>query len=324
MDILAYTQARNPSAIGFPAKDNVSAQNNSSVTGENLTVDQSQDAYSQATQAFRQLGHDVTEAPIREEAVSGDLDKVKAQYRSMMMASKHSADQYKHIPEPVKDGRSHIAGVSNLIDNIHSGYQKKYGEVVKASTQYMQDMNTAIGKMSEHIRAGSDGKVHFKPEAFMIAIDNIAKKYSGTNFSGSGSGSYFGNWNADLSKAKPLSTIKGSQQEFDFWNKKLSSQGFIVKYENGNINIFPDMKPIKEIFKSITESSASWDGSDIMAQELQSLQTAIDAQKNAINSSVSRLLETFRQDNSHFETLVQLLIQLIKDLNQNNNSLINM
>ncbi|WP_108478670.1 MULTISPECIES: hypothetical protein [Providencia] len=61
-----------------------------------------------------------------------------------------------------------------------------------------------------------------------------------------------------------------------------------------------------------------------MAQELQSLQTAIDAQKNSVNSSTSRLLETFRQDNSHFETLVQLLIQLIKDLNQNNNSLINM
>lgn len=62
----------------------------------------------------------------------------------------------------------------------------------------------------------------------------------------------------------------------------------------------------------------------ISAQIFQSFQTAIDAQKNAINSSVSRLLETFRQDNSHFDTLVQLLIQLIKDLNQNNNSLINM
>lgn len=60
-----------------------------------------------------------------------------------------------------------------------------------------------------------------------------------------------------------------------------------------------------------------------MAQEFQSMQTAIDSQKNAVNNSVSRLLENFRQDNSHFETLTQLLIQLIKDLGQNNNALIN-
>ncbi|MEX9941835.1 hypothetical protein AB7Z36_16270 [Providencia rettgeri] len=61
-----------------------------------------------------------------------------------------------------------------------------------------------------------------------------------------------------------------------------------------------------------------------MSQEFQSLQTAIDSQKNAINSSVSRLLETFRQDNSHFETLTQLLIQLYKDLQQYNNGYVNM
>ncbi|MBO1915923.1 hypothetical protein J4727_04170 [Providencia rettgeri] len=38
--------------------------------------------------------------------------------------------------------------------------------------------------------------------------------------------------------------------------------------------------------------------------------------KNAVNSSVSRLLETFRQDNSHFDTLTQLLIKLIQELDQ--------
>lgn len=188
----------------------------------------------------------------------------------------------------------------------------------------MQDMNTALGKMSSHIKAGSDGKIHFKPEALLKDIDEVAQKYSGVAYSGSGAGAYFGQWEVDLNKATPLVSMRGSQKEFEFWEKKLSGQGFIVKYQHGDIKVFPDMKPIKEIYKTITNSSASWDGSDIAASELQSIQTAIDAQKNAVNSSVSRLLETFRQDNSHFETLVQLLIQLIKDLNQNNNSLINM
>ncbi|MEY0414477.1 hypothetical protein AB7W52_09270 [Providencia rettgeri] len=105
----------------------------------------------------------------------------------------------------------------------------------------------------------------------------------------------------------------------------MTDQGFVIKQSNGKLCIYPDLKPVKEMFHAINHSSGAWnDGSDIMSQEFQSLQTAIDSQKNAINSSVSRLLETFRQDNSHFETLTQLLIQLYKDLQQYNNGYVNM
>ncbi len=99
----------------------------------------------------------------------------------------------------------------------------------------------------------------------------------------------------------------------------------MTKRVNGKLCIYPDLKPVKEIFYAINHSSGEWnDGSDISAQEFQSLQSAVENQKNAINSSVSRLLETFRQDNSHFETLTQLLIQLYKDLQQYNNGYVNM
>lgn len=366
MDISAYTHTRNPASIGFPAKDNISAFNNSPVMGENLIIDQSQDAYSQATQAFRQLGHDVVETPFREDAVSSDFEKVKAQYRGMMMASKNTADQYQRVA----DGRGHIAGVSSLIDDIHSGYQKKYGEIVKASTQYMQEINTALGKMSDYLKPGSDGKIKFTPEGFALHLDQVVSKYTGqTKPSNMSLSQYFGTWgdNLDNKYQKPLfaydidatpylnrvrehkdlidtntqafidkrteiynEMFEFAEKSMAFWEKKLSGQGFVVKLNkttspiSASIHIYPDLKPMAEIFAVIKNSPVDWEGSDMSAQSFQSLQTAIDAQKNAVNSSVSRLLETFRQDNSHFETLVQLLIQLIKDLNQNNNSLINM
>ncbi|HHR6080775.1 TPA: IpaD/SipD/SspD family type III secretion system needle tip protein [Providencia alcalifaciens] len=320
MDISAYTHTRNPASIGFPAKDNISASNNSPVMGENLIIDQSQDAYSQASQVFRQLGHDVVETSFREDAVSSDFEKVKAQYRGMMMASKNTADQYQRVA----DGRGHIAGVSSLIDNIHSGYQKQYAEVVKVATAYMQDINTAIGGMSSHMKAGDGGKIKFYPEDFASALNKAVEKHTNDKYSGSNPSDYFKNWNPSLPDAKPIIQIPITDGAFEFWEKKLGGQGFVIKKTAKHINIHPDYKPIKEIYTVIANSSAQWSGSEISAQEFQSLQTAIDAQKNAVNSSVSRLLETFRQDNSHFETLVQLLIQLIKDLNQNNNSLINM
>ncbi|SUC34059.1 36 kDa membrane antigen [Providencia rustigianii] len=304
-------------------------QVNTSVRDAGLSpLDAQGDVYQQATQHFQQLGYDVALEPYQERAVSSDIERLNDQIKDVKRRSKRAVDRYnqasRHIADAVVDGRPHVQGISNLIENIHSGYQKKYGEVVKASTQYMQDVNTAVGKMSQYITAGSDGKIQLKPEALLQDMDKMISKYSGKSYSGSDPGAYFGGWSADFSNATPLTAIKGTQEEFEFWDKKLSGQGFIVEYKNNEIKIYPDMKPIAEMYYSVTHSSATWNGSDIMSQELQSLQTAIDAQKNAVNSSVSRLLETFRQDNSHFETLVQLLIQLIKDLNQNNNSLINM
>ncbi|WP_272666161.1 hypothetical protein [Providencia sp. PROV174] len=139
-------------------------------------------------------------------------------------------------------------------------------------------------------------------------------------------GEYFGKWKPDFDNATPLMRITGTEQEYTFWEKKLSEQGFIVERMKGELYIFPDLKPVKEIFYALNHSSATWneEGSDISSQEFQSLQSAVDSQKNTINSSVSRLLETFRQDNSHFETLTQLLVQLYKDLQQYNNGYVNM
>ncbi|HHR6130481.1 TPA: IpaD/SipD/SspD family type III secretion system needle tip protein [Providencia alcalifaciens] len=332
MEIITPRHLNSLASVKTPATQHVDVQNTSPVMGEGLVLDPSLNVYQQGLQLAAQLGSEVIETQFRESAVSGNLDKVKEQYRSMMMAMKNSSDKYSRLPQKVEDGRSHISATQNLIEEIHGDYQKKYGEIVKASTQYMQDVNTALGKMSGYVSAGKDGKITFKPRSFLRELDISMSKYSKYDHRADGYKTvegvtpegYYKTWSSKDEDTKPLVTFVYTDAEFQFWEKKLSGQGFIVRKNDKKIEICPDLKPMREIFSAIASSSADWAGSDIMAQELQSLQTAIDSQKNAVNNSVSRLLETFRQDNSHFETLVQLLIQLIKDLNQNNNSLINM
>lgn len=372
MEIITQRHLNPQSPVNGSATKHLDAQNTASVMGEGLVLNPSLDAYQQGLQLAAQLGSEVIETQFRESAVSSNLDKVKDQYRSMMMAMKNSADKYSRLPKKIEDGRSHILAAENLVGEIHGNYQKTYGEIIKASTEYMQEVNTQLGKMSEHVSAGKDGKIKFKPKDFLIAFDSAMSKYSGISYSdykifyppssyteAELLNEYCEMWGEELGQknmtddpldkkknmrkylstlasskekegmtAPPLYTIQAGSNidaEFSFWEKKLSGQGFVVKKgEKNEILIYPDFKPIREIYLSIKGSPVDWDGGDMMSQSFQSLQTAIDAQKNSVNSSTSRLLETFRQDNSHFETLVQLLIQLIKDLNQNNNSLINM
>lgn len=311
-------------------------ENHRSQVSKNINMDILADPYEQGVQFAKDLGFSFSPANFRENMVSSDLDKIKAQGQAAKRELSYTDDLVNGLrtkrsvtEEKLEDGRPHIKSVSDLIENIHSGYQKQYGKVIKGATEFMQDMNTALGKISSHIQAGSDGKIKFNGKAAILDIDKTVSKYAGLGFWEDTNhkpslDNFFGNWEANISNAKLIIQIPETKGALDFWEKKLSGQGFIVKGNGTNINIYPDFKPIKEIYSSIKNISIEWRHDNIMVQEFQSLQTAIDSQKNAINSSVSRLLETFRQDNSHFETLVQLLIQLVKDLNQNNSSLVNM
>ncbi|MEW2739171.1 hypothetical protein [Providencia sp. PROV130] len=386
----------------LPLSSSAIEQTNLPFKGE-VTLNHTLDLHERAFDAFQQMGYRIPEVNIQPPPVNDSLENIQLKAKMLAYKHQHANDSYEEARglsarKQVADGRPHIAGISRVIENIYTDYQQKYGELVKASTQYMQDMNTMASKLSRYMKAGEEGKINIKLEATLNDMDEIVAKYSGTSMEkevkavASGSvknkdaienlqnkiknkqkeykklmawnilninqdkmnqlsydmdeyekeieqlekdvvikegvsiGEYYGKWKPDFDNAKPLMEIKGSAQEIAFWEKKLSGQGFICEKSNGTLSIFPDLKPVKEIFYALNYSSLKWgdEGSDISSQEFQSLQTAIDGQKNTINSSVSRLLETFRQDNSHFETLTQLLIQLYKDLQQYNNGYVNM
>lgn len=211
---------------------------------------------------------------------------------------------------------AHIQSLENMIDNIHNNYQKTYANINQKAAEYMKDVNTAVGKISDFIKAGSDGKINFKPKDFLESLDATFEKYTEYKV-GSDYSSDYKKWSSNNNDTKKIFSFTGDQQAKDFWESKLGD-GFIVTLNGKDIEIRPNLDPIRNIYSTIANSETKWTGGDTNSQAFQSLQAAIDSQKNTVNSGVSQLLERFRQDNSTFETFIQLLVQMTKDLHQYN------
>lgn len=352
------------------AHTEVSRVNHSGIVGKNpppmgggVFIDPNVDIYSQVTDYFQHLGYEIPAPAVRSHLVSNQVEDIIQQAKGLIREMEISGDSTSRVlldishdfaslprgasmalnrslpPTIVGDGRGHIEEISEMIKNIHNGYQKDFGEIIKASTKYMQDVNTALGSMSEFLHASEDGKIRFQKMAFAHRLDDIFKPYSDhstvrgkrpkVTSEHHEQDDYFKDWAKESNSAYHIHEMEYSEAAFNFWEKKLAGKGFLVKAKGEGkdkvIRIYPDLDPLRSIMKTVYTIVGKWyiDGSPLLVQSIQSMQTAIDAQKNAVNNSVSRLLETFRQDNSHFDTLTQLLVQLIKDLNQYNNSLIN-
>ncbi|HGN1706422.1 TPA: IpaD/SipD/SspD family type III secretion system needle tip protein [Providencia rettgeri] len=358
--VLAHTQVsrvKNTDVVGM----------DSPPPGAGIFIDPNADIYQQVASYFQQLGYEIPEPMVRTQAVSNRIEQIVEQAKTLVRELKRSGDNASRIllnlsedlassasgatarshhllyASPIDDGRSHIKEITGMISNIHTGYQKEFGEIIKSATKYMQDVNTALGKISEFIEAGADGKIKLRRVALLKRLDDLFEPYTdhkkvrgnkpAITDTDEVNIKYYKDWSSSENSAEKIYEMAYSESALAFWQRKLDGQGFKVETRgtgsNKVIRIYPDLKPLREIMNAvydINSSSSGWKsaGVDLIAQSVQSMQTAIDAQKNAVNNSVSRLLETFRQDNSHFDTLTQLLIQLVKDLNQYNNSLISM
>ncbi|CNK23021.1 IpaD/SipD/SspD family type III secretion system needle tip protein [Yersinia aldovae] len=218
---------------------------------------------------------------------------------------------------------AHIKALENMIGNIHDNYQKTYAKINQKAAEYMKDVNTAIGKISDLIKSGSEGKIKLHAYNYLDEMRVTLEKYTG--FDTASDNPHFVNWANSNSPSLPIHTFAGDDSALGFWHEKLGD-GFIVQRgSSGDIEILPDLKPIRNIFNSVIESAKNntsngyeWGDVNMSSQAFQSLQASIDSQKNTVNSSVSQLLERFRQDNSTFETFIQLLVQMTKDLHQYN------
>lgn len=260
-----------------------------------------------------------------------NADEIKSDFRQFQRDFQQSidraADQQKMavqpyaaneeaLPEPEAEEMGtppHIKALEDLIGKIHNDYQKIYAKINEKAAEFMKDMNTALGKISDFIKAGDDGKIKFDKAGFLKAMDEILKKY--TNNPGEAAV-------AD----KPIFTFEGNNDALAFWQEKLGT-GFSVKRGSGNtIEIFPNLDPMREVYKSVNNAKIDDNDNnvgDMHIQSFQSLQAALDSQKNSINNSVSQLLEKFRQDNSTFETLIQLLTRMTEDLHRYNAGYLN-
>ncbi|MDV5227726.1 hypothetical protein RZ760_017495 [Providencia rettgeri] len=303
--------------------------NTSPLEGGDFVADPTKDPIQQAEDVLLHYGVKVSEKISLPTFNMPEGLSDEQQYQWMMNSAKLANFEFKATgdksniamisarKEVIEDGRPHITSIYDLIGNINKDYQKNFGEITKNSTKFMETFNKALGQLSSFMMGGQDGNINFKKYDFLAAFKKELDSYVKGALWGNDNPESLNSTNIDQ-YANPLISMDAQPGMLDFYMKKLDGQGFFVKEVAGKINVYPDLKPLLSVKKIIIDTHVDGKSSDIIPQAFQSMQTALDSKKNEVNNSVSRLLETFRQDNSHFETLTQLLIQLLKDLFQYN------
>ncbi|QHB33869.1 IpaD/SipD/SspD family type III secretion system needle tip protein [Yersinia canariae] len=263
-----------------------------------------------------------------ENSVSTDADKTMEASRQLGRNLKQSSDAHgaaaSRVKRAVADAGEvgsppHIEALKDLISSIHGDYQTNYAKINEGAAKFMKDVNTALGTISNFISAGKDGKIVFEAEDFAKSLHKGLQGYTVYSVQNTNDYKEWSQWNNDTI---PIHIFKGDEKTLDFWTKKLGD-GFIVRRpphtsDEITIQIVPNLEPIRNIFSSISNIKGPWNGNEMQSQVFQSLQTAIDSQKSSVNNSVSQLLERFRQDNSTFETMIQLLTKMTEDLHRYN------
>ncbi|MHA0902010.1 IpaD/SipD/SspD family type III secretion system needle tip protein [Enterobacter ludwigii] len=202
---------------------------------------------------------------------------------------------------------AHIGSLEDMINNIHSKYQKTYADINKAAAEAMKEINAALGRLHEFMKPGSDGKVEFDRDGFLSAWKKVRNEYGVVQ-----NDSNFGQ------PTLAIHSFTGSVEEYNFWKGKLDSP-FVVRKNGPRIEIYID----GGMLDKITATIANTQSGEIHSAIFNTLQQAIDSHKNGFNNGVSQLLERFRQDNSVFDSLIQLLTQVTSDLHRYNLSYMN-
>lgn len=239
---------------------------------EGVTLDVHADPYQQAMEYAEQFGQPTNHTYFREESVNPSLDKIKGKMQAAMREFNHSEDlvhalsrKKRSLPVTVEDGRAHIHALNDVINNIHSGYQKQYGEIIKKATEYMQNINTSLGKINKYISSGNDGKIFFKKWDYASELNRDMAKYSNffrnnPDMQGHLPASFYGTWSPSEVDTLPIASIEYNPVALQFWEKKLGGQGFSVKRVNNEIQILPDLKPVRAIFSTIAGVTNQWSG----------------------------------------------------------------
>ncbi|MBO1929182.1 hypothetical protein J4731_11110 [Providencia rettgeri] len=172
--------------------------NNPSPVGEGVLIDPNLDIYQQVVSYYEQLCDEIAKPIERTNIVFDQLNDISEQANALIRELKISGDntsrvliklseEFATLPsgaathfrsQPIDDGRSHIGEISKIIDNINSGYQKDFGNIIKSATKYMQDVNTALGKISEYIKAGDSGKIKFQRVKLLNRLDDLFEPYT--------------------------------------------------------------------------------------------------------------------------------------------------
>lgn len=181
-------------------------------------------------------------------------------------------------------GPAHIRELANNIGLIKTNFLDVYRDITKKTTEYFSDFTDALSHMSNFINPGVDkdnpNKIIFHGFPFSESyFKGLIYKYQN---------------NIVYTLPQPVSS-----EAFDFWTKKLSPD--LIVNKNGGITMNVD------ILIKINNSVKDREG-EILTVAFQALQSEVDSYKSRQQSAVTRIMDSYRQDLSTFDNLINLLM----------------
>ncbi|MEX6003841.1 hypothetical protein AB6H14_18375 [Providencia vermicola] len=110
-------------------------------------------------------------------------EDIKVKSRLVERELKNTTDFYnsastKIAAEVIQDGRSHITSIFNVINDVNLDYQKSFGEITKAATQFMEKVNKGLGAISQCLDSGSNGYIKFNKQKFFNLLKDSLQDYT--------------------------------------------------------------------------------------------------------------------------------------------------
>lgn len=184
--------------------------------------------------------------------------------------------------------------VADAIGEMEEGYLSVFQEAVETYASFYSDFADLFAKFQDYVGADDDSTT-FDGSQFRADIAEFMAKYTG-----------------DGGRLHPSSGSL-SEEEAIAWAKEfgLDPDNTVLQDSSGGYYIVVDMSPIEEIY-NITPSST--ESTSYNSAQWAAFQSAIDMQKDKVQTSMQTLTQKYSNANSTFDNLVQVLSSTITSL----------
>ncbi|QJU42330.1 IpaD/SipD/SspD family type III secretion system needle tip protein [Serratia marcescens] len=187
------------------------------------------------------------------------------------------------IPSPRPDSSWEIyAALAEAISVMNEEYLGKYQTVVMKYTEFFDDVNSAMGGMSEFIQVSDDGEVYVSPQ-FRDALQETRNKWA-TN-------------GVLLSGLTPA--------DAESWATLL---GPLAYAEGTTVKI--NLEPLDKLLELTNKNTAKW----LSPQKFAAFQSGLQIHQEKLQTNMQTLIQKYSTANTTFDNLIKVLSSTIASL----------
>jgi type III secretion system IpaD/SipD/SspD family effector len=194
-------------------------------------------------------------------------------------------------------GGNIVGTFPGFISGVQKNYIDPYTAIMKFYTDFMGEVSDIMSAISKAVGPGEDSNsVSFDETQIKNLINELVQKY----------------------RERPLFTSQGTgaegKAEAERWAKELGldiSKATLVDKDNpdGPWKVEMDLSPLDTMFGAIK-------GDKLSTYEYQAMQTAIDAQKQKLQSTVQTVAEKYGRANANMDSLYKMMSAMITAMEQ--------